>query len=200
MTAAYYTPPADITQYGATLRIDQKLPSPLRPDSNGAGVYPVGGRSSTPTVTFTRPANTTAYTALDVIGSTDTANHQATSAGVAGSLIQIVGASLTINNTSLPSGMSGFRLHLFDASPAAIADNAAFAAAAAERSKYRGWVDLATPTVIGGGFLFTFGDYIGRPLRLVTTGFFFNLQTISGYTPASGTEYIVRFNCVEVGA
>ena len=160
----------------------------------------VANRSASPVVTFTRPANTTAYTAGDVIGSTDTANHTAPAIGAPGSLIQIQSASLVINNTSVPSGMTTFRLHIWDAAPTAIADNAAFSAAAADRAKYCGSIALAQIAAVGGGFLFTFGDYVGRPVRLKSKDFFFNLVTDGAYTPASGTEYSARFHCLEIGA
>ncbi|ATW62775.1 hypothetical protein SCBWM1_gp91 [Synechococcus phage S-CBWM1] len=160
----------------------------------------VDGRSGSPVVTFTRPADTTAYAAADVIGSSSTANHEATGAGASGSLIQILSAALTVNLTSVPSGMTTFRLHIWDSQPTAIADNAAFSAAAADRAKYCGYIDMAAIQAIGGGFCWTQGDYIGRPLRLSGTSFWFNLVTNGGFTPASATEYRVRFHAVEVGS
>jgi hypothetical protein len=162
----------------------------------------VSGRSSTPAVTWTRPADTTPYGIADVVGSATTANHQATNVGVSGSLIQILSGSLIVNNTSVPTGMTTFRLHLWDSAPTAILDNAVFAAAAADRSKYCGYIDLPLIAAVGGGFLFTFGDYIGRPIRLASTSFWFNLALSgpAGYTPASATEYRVRFHCVEAGS
>lgn len=161
----------------------------------------VSGRSSSPTVTFTRPADTTPYGASDVIGSASTANHQALNVGVSGNLIQVVSASVVINVSSLANAPSTMRLHLFDAQPAAIADNAVFAVAAADRAKYCGFIDLPTPVVIGGGFLWTQSDYVGRPIRLASTGFFFNLALTApaGHTPASATEFMVEFHCVEMG-
>lgn len=197
--ATLITPDLDITPQGTLVRIDQKLPDLSGSTGSSEGVFLVGGRSSSPVVTFTRPADTTAYTANDVIGSTSTAIHGATSAGVAGALIQIQSISLVVNLTAVPSGMTSFRVHLWESSPTAIADNAAFSAAAADRAKYRGFYDLPTIAAVGGGFLWTHADYVGRPIRLTTTGFFFNLQTIGAFTPASETEYSVRFNCVEVG-
>lgn len=199
--ATLITPDLDITPQGTLVRIDQKIPDLSGSTGAAEGVFLVGGRSSTPTVTFTRPANTTPYTGGDVIGSATTANHEATNAGLAGALLQIHSVSLTVNLTSVPANMTTFRVHLWDSAPTAIADNAAFTVAAADRAKYRGYIDLPTIEAIGGGFLFRHVDYVGRPLRLAGTSFFFNLQTTNatGHTPASGTEYSVRFNCVEMG-
>jgi hypothetical protein len=198
------TPDLDVTPQGTLVRIDQKIPElvngKLPVDISGAGgSLTVTGRSGSPVTTFNRPANTTPYAAGDVIGSATTANHQALNVGLTGSLIQVQSASLIVNNTSVPSGMTSFRLHLWDTAPAAIADNAAFAAAAADRAKYAGFVDLPSIAALGGGFLFTSADYVGRPIRLDTTSIWFNLVTNGAFTPASGTEYRVRFHCVEVG-
>lgn len=174
------------------------------PTAVGDEATPMGVscRSSSPAVLFTRPADTNPYGAADVVGSASTANHEATNAGTSGTLIQILSAALTINLTSVPSGMTTFRLHIWDSAPTAIADNAAFSAAAADRAKYCGYIDMASVQAIGGGFCWSQGDYIGRPVRLSGTSFFFNLALsgAAGFTPASGTEYRVRFQCVEVGA
>lgn len=185
--------------------IDGKLPTlqsgAVPVGDNGASLT-VDGRSGSPLVVFTRPADTTPYGSADVIGSASTANHEATNAGANGSLIQIISASLMVNLTSVPSGMTTFRLHIWDSQPTAIADNAVFSAAAADRAKYCGWIDLAQISAVGGGFLFTFGDYVGRPIRLSGTSFWFNLAMTgaAGHNPASGTEYRVRFHCAEVGS
>jgi hypothetical protein len=170
-------------------------------DSDGIASIVANGRSSSPVITFNRPADTTPYGSTDVIGSGTTANHEATSAGISGTLIQILSGSLTVNLTSVPAGMTTFRIHIWDSEPTAIADNAAFSAAAADRSKYCGYIDLPLIAAVGGGFLFTFGDYIGRPIRLTSTSFWFNLALsgIAGYTPASATEYRVRFHTIEMG-
>lgn len=164
------------------------------------GAIPAKGRSSTPVITFNRPNNTTQYTAGDVVGSDSTANHVATAAGVSGSLIQIQSASLVINNTSPPANMTTFRIHLWNAVPAALADNAQFTVAAADRAKYCGFIDLPQIAAVGGGFLWTFADYVGRPIRLTSANFSWNLVTNGNYVPAELTEYQVRFQCIEVGA
>lgn len=170
-------------------------------EAGNAGRTSVSGRSGSPLITFVRPNDTNSYLAGDVIGSANSANLELPNAGAAGALMQALSASVTINRTSLPTGMTTLRLHLWDAAPAAIADNAPFAAAAADRAKYCGRIELVQPSVIGGGFLYTFGDYVGRPIRLVTSSIWANLVTDAAITgPAAQTEYIVRLNLAEVGA
>lgn len=167
---------------------------------NGSSLT-VDGRSGSPAVTFSRPSDTTPYGASDVIGSASTANLEAPSAGASGALIRIESASVLVNATSVPSGLMTFRIHVWDSAPTAIADNAAFSTQAADRSKYCGHIDMAAIQAIGGGFCWTHGDYVGRAIRLTGTSFFFNLAMSgsAGHTPASGTEFRVRFHTVEVG-
>jgi hypothetical protein len=50
--------------------------------------------------------------------------------------------SLVFSDSTVPSGMGAFRLHLYSASPTAIADNAAFDLASGERATYMGFIDL----------------------------------------------------------
>lgn len=173
----------------------------LLPGDNAVQAGVIRGRAYTPSIAFNRPNDTNNYTAGDVIGSATTANHEMPLAGAAGSLIQIISASVLLDRTSVPTGMTTLRLHLWDSQPTAIADNAAFAAASADRSRYRGWIDLPAVSVVGGGFVFSFADYVGRPFRLTTTSLWCNLVTIAGVTtPAALTEYTIRMNVVELGA
>jgi hypothetical protein len=149
-----------------------------------------------PVVTWTRPNDTTPYTAGDVVGSATSAVIEAPVAAPPGGRILIQSAELVINRTTVPSGMTTSRLHLWSGARSAILDNAAFAAAAADRVFYAGSIALPAPTVIGGGFLWSFGDYAGRPIKLDPglQGLRFNLITDAGFTPAALTEYSVRFH------
>lgn len=172
------------------------------PASQPASTLPAAGRSSSSAVTFNRPNDTTTYGATDVIGSATTANHEITNVGLAGSLIQLQSATVIVDRTTLPAGFTTARLHLFTSAPAAIADNAAFAVASADRSKYAGFVDLPAFAVIGSGFLFSTTDYIGRPIRLTSSSLFANLALTgaAGFQPAAQTEYQIRFQAIEIGA
>jgi hypothetical protein len=173
-----------------------------------ANLVDVIGEAYTSTVSFVRPSNTTAYTAGDVVGAADTvtpanagsAIHTFANIGSVGGAIQLTSADLTIANTSIPSGMTSFRLHLYMASPTAILDNAAFSAAAGDRTNYRGFIDF-TVAAIGGGFLYATADYIGKALRLTSgsSSLFGVLVTNGGYTPASGTAYQLILRSVELG-
>lgn len=159
---------------------------------------PVDGDCFRSVVTFTRTANTTAYTAGDVVGinaagSPGSAIHEFEKVGTSGGFILIQSALLLVGLTSVPVGMSGFRLHLYTSSPTAILDNAAFDLVSGERSAYLGFLELPTPTDLGST-LFSRVDYSGQLIKLAdgSTSMFAELETRGGYTPASATPYEVR--------
>ena len=182
-----------------------------------SGAVPVGDNSSSLTVdgkayrssvTITRPSNTTAYAAGDVIGVADggtpanagSAVIQLTNVGPGGGYVLVQSVRLLIGNTSVPSGMGAFRLHLYTAAPTAILDNAAFGLAGGEVSSYVGYVDLQTPQDFGS-VLFAQADYVGTLVNLASasTTLWAELETRGAYTPASGTTYDLRVMTLEAG-
>jgi hypothetical protein len=143
----------------------------------------------------TRPSNTTAYDAGDVIGAADTGT--AANAGDAiwtfsGVPLRSVleGVALRVDLTAVTSGMTTFRLHLYSAAPTAILDNAAWDLIAGDRAAYLGYVDIPAPTDLGST-LWSQVDSANK--RVVSTSdiMYGMLQTIGGYTPASATVYTV---------
>jgi hypothetical protein len=153
------------------------------------------GYRSAPTVT--RPANTTAYTAGDVVGGVITF----TSAGPSGGDLLITTADLRIDVAAVPSGMTTFRLYLYDASPAsAIADNAAWDLPSGDRANFLGYIDLGTPVDLGST-LYTQANQPGLQVRLASasTSLWAYLVTTSGFTPAANSEvYVPRLKGVGV--
>jgi len=142
------------------------------------------------TVNVTRPANTTAYTALDVVAGATTANLEFTGINyAAGQHVMLMDAKLRIDLTAVPSGMQDFRLWLFHTAPTAIADNAAFDWIVADKAKLITIVDF-TPIKMGGtGILWDEVTGINKVLNVASgaTSIYGVLQTITGYTPASET-------------
>lgn len=190
------------------IRLFKRLLSVKLPDAISSMIPTLArGYAFVADVTFTRPADTANYLANDVIGvnaagSPGSAIHTFTSSGIpAGTAIQLDTATLTINRTSLPSGMTSLVLHLYTASPTAILDNAPFGAAAADRALYAGSITFSTPVVVGGGFLYQFQDYVGRKVKLANASqsLYGVLVTTGAFTPASGTEYILRLRGVDLG-
>lgn len=152
-------------------------------------------------ITITRPANATAYGAGDVIGVADTAV-----AANAGSAILtfsnicaatksawVTSADLTINLDAVPAGMTSFTLHLYDASPTAILDNATWDLPAADRASYLGYITVGTPVDVGST-LFVQAEKVEKAFACTASSshLYGQLVTAAGYTPASGGVYKIR--------
>jgi hypothetical protein len=176
--------------------------------SDGGTSLTVDSKAYRAAVTVTRPSNTTAYTAGDVIGVADSgtpANAGSAiitlaSIGPSGGYVLLQSVRLLIANTSVPAGMGAFRLHLYTASPTAILDNAAFDLVSGDRAGYAGYIDLPTPQDFGST-LVTQADYCGTAIKLAaaSTSLFAQLETRGAYTPASGTTYDLRVMALEAG-
>lgn len=156
--------------------------------------------ASIPSITFTRPANTTAYTAGDVIGSTSSAIHELTSVASSSSYVFVQSIQLLINSTSVPSGMAGFRVHLYSSSPTAIADNAAYTFTSSDATAWQDSYDLGTPAV-RGSMLRAQAYYQGGIMKLqsASSSMYAVLETLGAYTPASGTAHTLRVKVLEAG-
>jgi hypothetical protein len=161
--------------------------------SGGAGT--AHGR----TVTITRPANTTPYTALDVIGDTNgSAIFEFTNMGKAGGEVMITSVEVEVDVVAVPSGMTSFNLRLYNASPTAIVDNAAWDFPVADRGKYLG--KITTSNVVDEiSTLFCDNDQVNKQVTLVTTSLFVQLQTVGGFTPsANSTVKRVTIHTIEL--
>lgn len=133
--------------------------------------------------TVTRPANTTAYTAGDVLGGAITFYGMG---NVAGHII-ITYASLRADVAAIPAGMTSFRLHLYTATPpSAIADNAAWDLPAGDRANYLGYIDIGSPADFGAT-LFVQND--GLSMQIPCDGDLYGyLVTNGAFTPAGNSE------------
>lgn len=167
------------------------------------GSYSIGvaGTAFRAAVTVTRPSNTTAYTAGDVVGDTSgSAIITLSNIGPTGGFVLIQSASLVFSDTAVISGMGAYRLHFYNASPTAIVDNAAFDLVSGERSSYVGYIDFATPVDFGSS-LYTQVDFPGRLIQLASgsSTLFAELETKGAYTPASASTIAVRVSTLEAG-
>lgn len=144
-------------------------------------------------VTITRPANTTAYTAGDVVGG------KIEFAGLKGFPdILITAADLAIDVSAIPAGMTSFRLHLYDVTPPSdLADNAAWDLPSGDRASYLGYVDLGSPADVGST-LFAQVDQVNKHLGPGSTGVWGYLVTNGAFTPAGNSE-VYRARLYAVG-
>lgn len=153
----------------------------------------LGYRSS---VTATRPANTTAYTAGDVVGATAAAL-TFSNIGPRDSEMLVTSTELLIESSAVISGETSYRLHLYNMTPpSALADNAAFDLESGDRDAYLGAIDLGTP-VDRGATLYVRQDIINAQIRVGGTSSIFGyLETVGAYTPASARVYRVTLHTV----
>lgn len=173
----------------------------LQRRSDGSYASLVVGGAYRTTATITRPSNTTAYTAGDVVGDTGgSAIISLTAAGPSAGFVIIQSISLVFSDSAVPSGMGAFRLHLYSASPTAIADNAPFDLLSGDRATYMGFIDLPTPSDFGSA-LYTQTDDPGRLIKLgaASTTLFAELETRGAYTPVSASTVAIRVNLLEAG-
>jgi hypothetical protein len=144
------------------------------------------GYKSRPTVT--RPANTTAYTAGDVVGGVITF----TNAGPFGGSAIIVSAALQIDIAAIPTGMTSFTLHLYDTTPpSAIADNSPWNLPSGDQPFYLGNIALGSPAAMGAtpATLWTQADAVLKEINLVADrNVYAYLVTSGGFTPAGNSE------------
>jgi hypothetical protein len=163
-----------------------------------AGIVSAGFRT---TVTITRPSNATAYTAGDVVGDTGgSAILTLSNMGPNSGYVLIQSAALIFSDSAVPSGMGSFRVHLYNASPTAIADNAAYDLVSADQSAYMGYFDFPAP-VDFGSTLYTQTDYIGRMIKMATssTTLYAEIETKGAYTPVSASTVELRISTLEAG-
>ena len=168
-------------------------------DANGS--LTVDGKAYRTTATITRPSNTTAYTAGDVVGDTGgSAIISLTAAGPTAGFVLVQSISLVFSDSTVPSGMGAFRIHMYSASPTAIADNAAFDLLSGDRANYMGFIDLPTPQDLGST-IYTQVDYPGRLIKLAaaSTTLFVEIETRGAYTPVSASTVSIRMNLLEAG-
>lgn len=168
-------------------------------DTNGDAMATDGGLLGTAyssALTITRPANTTPYTALDVVGGALTFPNMGPDAG----RIMLTSTQLKLDISAIPSGMTSFFLALYNVTPpSAFADNAAWDLPAGDRASFLGIVQLGTPVDLGAT-LYVEQNIINKQTKLASTSLFGYLVTQTGYTPASNSEvYVTTLHSVGLG-
>lgn len=141
--------------------------------------------------TVTRPANTTAYTAGDVVGGAIRFVGMADGANGAAADVLLTSASLRVDVAAIPTGMTSLRLNLYDGKPPSdLADNAVWDLPSGDRASYLGYIDLGSPSDVGST-LFCLVDQVNKQLRITSDGLWGYLVTNGGYTPAGNSEVYV---------
>jgi hypothetical protein len=181
--------------------VDTTNPLPVT-QVTSAGV--ASGNGYTASASKTRPNDTNAYDALDVINESASAGTNWTFTGIApsgGGKIIIDQMTLEIDVAAIPSGMIGFRLHLYSTAPTAINDNAAFSVATGDRTKYLGFIETPTPLDLGAT-LWAETEGQGFPVRkqvvAASDTLYGMLQTLGAFTPTAQVVKTVTLHSVSV--
>jgi hypothetical protein len=153
----------------------------------------IGGFGAVVTANFTRPANTTAYTAGDVVNNSVTVPAALTlsnCARVASGSGFISKVKFEMNSAVITNAL--FRIYFFTVAPTAINDNAPFTLLHADVLKYVGSVDITMRTEGSGSDCAQGYDFASR-IPFVCAGGDANLYAIvvaeAAYTPTSGEVF-----------
>jgi hypothetical protein len=143
--------------------------------------------------TITRPANTDAYIAGDVVGGAFLLKGLPINSD-----LLITNTKFDVHVTGVPSGMTSFSLKLYnDTPPSALADNAAWDLPAGDRANYLTSIPLGSPADIGST-LTVEADQINKQIRSGSTGVWAYLVTTAGYTPASEAVKTLDVHAVDL--
>lgn len=160
-----------------------------------AHIGQVGGTTSYVGVDFTRPSNTDAYAAKDVIGNTGAAANLTFT-----NIARINQGSGYITKvrimTNQAANAARFRLHLFHTAPTPIADNAQYTLSWSNRANRIGSIDLDAQSTEGTGS--DASTSLNKDIRLeyhCTSGsrtLYGILETLDAFTPTSAGLFYVE--------
>ncbi len=153
------------------------------------------GVQASDTITLSHTAG--AHDAGDVVSTAAGENLEFANLGAAGDMIMILGTRLRYAVNAIPTACGGYNLHLFNAAPTAIADNAAFNVIAADKDKYIGCITIPALTDRGDN-CYSQTDNDNLSVKLVGTGLYGQLQCIAAETPAIDSVFTVVINAAAV--
>lgn len=162
-----------------------------------SSVLPVGGNNTVIAATFTRPGDTTAYAAKDVVSNSTSA--PTLLSWVVGRINAgsgyIVKARLM---TDLSTDVKRYRLHLYHTVPTAINDNAQFTELYANASKRIGYIDFDALATEGTGS--TAASALNKDIRLffkcaaASQKLYGILETLDAGTPGNAQNYFIELS------
>lgn len=159
-------------------------------------VVDVSGQSSVVAYSFTRPSDTTAYSANDTVSNaTGTAtiitfSNVARENGGSGQIVKVRIMTDQSTNTST------YRLHLYHTAPTMISDNSPFTLLWANRTSRIGTIDLGSMRTEGTGSNAAYAQNITDLLEFVCASGDRNiygiLETLVAFTPASAQNFYIE--------
>lgn len=149
-------------------------------------------------VSITRPANTTAYTAGDVVGATAAAITFSNMGPSAGGEIMITSAAFEIDQSAMISGETSYRLYLYNVTPpSALADNAPWDLPSGDRASFLGYIDLGIPVDLGST-CYVEENILNKQITLASSSLFGYLVTSGAFTPTSARVQDITLHSVAV--
>jgi hypothetical protein len=160
---------------------------------------PVGGKSVQKSVSITRPADTTAYSANDGIADSTTAPTLLQFTGCANANGGQGYVTKVIIMTDQKTCTARFRLSLYHTAPTPVNDNALKPMLYANASKLIGRIDLnpcTTEDATGSTGAFTLStELMPYVLAAADTKIYAILTTLDAFTPASAQQFYVEITC-----
>jgi hypothetical protein len=157
--------------------------------------YQVGRSAS-----FTRPADTTAYAAQDVVSNSTSSPVVLTFADCGrvngGSGVILSARHMKQGATATPN----YRLHLYRVAPTAINDNAQFGLLFANQDRRIGFIDFVHQTGgTGSDCSSALTPFVNLPFvcDAASDSLFGILTTTSGYTPVSAEQHFIELSVVQ---
>jgi hypothetical protein len=143
-------------------------------------------------VSFTRPADTTAYTASDTISNSTSSPSLLTFTTNTPTQGYITRVRLMSNNVAMTGVL--FRLHLYNLVPTAINDNSPFTLLYTNASKKIGVIDLPSTVTEGTGSDSIRTQNITDRIPFINTGsiIYGILETLTAFTPTSAQQFYVE--------
>jgi len=141
-------------------------------------------------VVFNRPLDATAYSANDAILPSGASYITFSGIDTSGADVYITNFRFAMSGSTVPTGMGTMRLHLYSAAPSGGSDNSAYALGAADIDKYEGYVEVNAPIALGN-YIYRQNETANLQINLASgeSSLYGIVQTVNGYTPASGIEF-----------
>lgn len=176
--------------------VSSSNPLPTTSTASENHIGEVGGRTVRVAATFARPADTTAYTALDAVSTSTSAPVVITFSGMA----RINAGSGYITKarimTDQKTNTARFRLHLFHTAPTLTNDNAAFPLLWTDRANRVGKIDFGAMTTEDATNS-TCAESMNDSVRLsftceaANTALYGILETLDAFTPANAQNFYI---------
>lgn len=171
-------------------------PLPTAPTATENHLGEIGGRTVRNAATFSRPADTSAYAALDTVSTSTSAPVVITFSGMA----RINAGSGYITKarimTDQKTNSARYRLHLFHTAPTLTNDNVAFPLLWADRANRVGQIDFS-PMTTEDATNSTCAESLNEAVRLsftceaANTALYGILETLDAFTPASAQNFYI---------